>query len=202
MSTSRRKLIQNTVAVNIGCSCRRRTDLSTIFWPKPKSKLFTKSHPKSDLYNNSSSSSLEQASGASLDDSTITFSPTFDTTTTPQSSEAEDDSIFTTTATTRPPIKGFKRFDRIGGSVAVVKDSCDPYHDFRHSMLQMILEKEIYSREDLRKLLNCFLSLNSPYHHEIIVQAFTEIWNGVFSTDQKHWPLKHCVKGKPREFLM
>ncbi|KAK9122859.1 hypothetical protein Sjap_012461 [Stephania japonica] len=200
MSTSRRKLIQNTVAVNIGCSCRRRTDLSTIFWPRPKSKLFTKSHhPKSDLYNNSSSSSLEQASGASLDDSTnITLSPTFDATTTPQSSEAEYDPIFTT----KTPIKGFKGFDRIGGSVAVVKDSCDPYHDFRHSMLQMILEKEIYSREDLRELLNCFLSLNSPYHHEIIVQAFTEIWNGVFSTDQKHWPLKHFVKGKSREFLI
>ncbi|KAH7554146.1 hypothetical protein JRO89_XS12G0120100 [Xanthoceras sorbifolium] len=50
-----------------------------------------------------------------------------------------------------------------------------------HSMLQMILENEIYSKEDLKELLNCFLQLNSPYHHEIIVRAFTEIWNGVFS---------------------
>ncbi|KAJ0088760.1 hypothetical protein Patl1_32676 [Pistacia atlantica] len=48
-------------------------------------------------------------------------------------------------------------------------------------MLQMILEKEIYSKDDLKELLNCFLQLNSPYHHEIIVRAFTEIWNGVFS---------------------
>ncbi|KAF9661738.1 hypothetical protein SADUNF_Sadunf19G0099800 [Salix dunnii] len=34
----------------------------------------------------------------------------------------------------------FKRGD---GSVAVEKDSDDPYLDFRHSMLQMILEKQI-----------------------------------------------------------
>ncbi|KAK1287797.1 hypothetical protein QJS10_CPB19g00446 [Acorus calamus] len=44
----------------------------------------------------------------------------------------------------------------------------------------MIVEKEIYSFEELRELLDCFLSLNSPYHHELIVTAFMEIWNGVF----------------------
>ena len=49
-----------------------------------------------------------------------------------------------------------------GGSVAVEKDSDDPYLDFRHSMLQMILEKQIYSKDDLRQLLDCFLQLNSP----------------------------------------
>lgn len=71
---------------------------------------------------------------------------------------------------------------RIGGeSVAVEKDSDDPYLDFRQSMLQMILEKEIYSKDDLKELLHCFLQLNSPYYHGIIVRAFTEIWNGVFS---------------------
>ncbi|KAG4396500.1 hypothetical protein GLYMA_19G197800v4 [Glycine max] len=65
--------------------------------------------------------------------------------------------------------------------VAVEKDSDDPYLDFRHSMLQMILENEIYSKQDLRELLNCFLQLNSPHHHGVIVRAFTEIWNAVFS---------------------
>ncbi|KAF2307698.1 hypothetical protein GH714_030891 [Hevea brasiliensis] len=71
---------------------------------------------------------------------------------------------------------------RIGGeSLAVEKDSDDPYLDFRQSMLQMILEKEIYSKDDLRELLNCFLQLNSPYHHGIIVRAFTDIWDGVYS---------------------
>ncbi|KAF3442718.1 hypothetical protein FNV43_RR16635 [Rhamnella rubrinervis] len=74
-----------------------------------------------------------------------------------------------------------KALEELAESVAVEKDSDDPYLDFRHSMLQMILENEIYSKDDLRQLLNCFLQLNSPCHHGIIVRAFTEIWNGVFS---------------------
>uniref|UniRef100_A0A7N0VNE2 Transcription repressor n=1 Tax=Kalanchoe fedtschenkoi TaxID=63787 RepID=A0A7N0VNE2_KALFE len=43
------------------------------------------------------------------------------------------------------------------------------------SILQMILENEIYSKDDLRELLNCFLQLNEPYYHGIIIRAFTEI---------------------------
>ncbi|KAK4396576.1 Transcription repressor OFP6 [Sesamum angolense] len=79
-------------------------------------------------------------------------------------------------------LRAVQGFGRIGGaSVAVEKDSDDPYLDFRQSMLQMILEKEIYSKDDLKELLNCFLQLNSPYYHGIIVRAFTEIWNGVYS---------------------
>ncbi|KAJ6382445.1 hypothetical protein OIU77_030984 [Salix suchowensis] len=73
-------------------------------------------------------------------------------------------------------------FGHVGDeSVAIEKDSDDPYLDFRHSMLQMILEKQIYSKDDLRQLLDCFLQLNSPYCHGVIIKAFTEIWNGVFS---------------------
>ncbi|KAI7997152.1 Transcription repressor OFP6 [Camellia lanceoleosa] len=48
-------------------------------------------------------------------------------------------------------------------------------------MVEMIVAKEIYSRDDLRELLNCFLQLNSPNYHGIIVRAFTEIWDAVFS---------------------
>ncbi|KAL5976452.1 hypothetical protein ACLOJK_020785 [Asimina triloba] len=59
-------------------------------------------------------------------------------------------------------------------SVAVVKESKDPYLDFHHSMLQMIVEKEIYAQDDLRRLLHCFLSLNSPSNHPTIVHAFCD----------------------------
>lgn len=95
----------------------------------------------------------------------------------------------TTTATfsspTSPPepdeiksLRAVQGFGRLGGaSVAVEKDSDEPYHDFRRSMLQMILEKELYTKEDLKQLLNCFLQLNSPYYHPIIVRAFADIWN-------------------------
>nr|XP_016503783.1 PREDICTED: transcription repressor OFP4-like [Nicotiana tabacum] len=64
---------------------------------------------------------------------------------------------------------------KIHGSVVVVKDSSDPFQDFKKSMLQMIFEMEIYSPEDLKELLNCFLHLNSSSYHEIIIQAFLDI---------------------------
>lgn len=70
---------------------------------------------------------------------------------------------------------------KIFSSIAVEKDSDDPYQDFRHSMLQMIIKKEIYSKDDLQELLNCFLQLNSPCHHDVIIKAFKEIWDEVVS---------------------
>lgn len=69
---------------------------------------------------------------------------------------------------------------KVGESVAVVKSSEDPYNDFRDSMLEMILEKQIFQPNDLEKLLQCFLSLNSRQHHGVIVEAFKEIWGAIF----------------------
>ncbi|CAN6324736.1 unnamed protein product [Urochloa humidicola] len=70
---------------------------------------------------------------------------------------------------------------RVEESVAVVKESADPLGDFRRSMLQMIVEKEIVGGEELRELLHRFLSLNSPHHHHLILRAFAEIWEEVFA---------------------
>nr|GMC69392.1 transcription repressor OFP6-like [Ipomoea batatas] len=85
-------------------------------------------------------------------------------------------------------LRAVQGFGKIGGeSVAVEKDSDDPYLNFRHSMLQMILKKNIYSKDDLKELLNCFLLLNSPYYHGVIVCAFTKIWNSVFSVKPPCW---------------
>eukprot|EP00249_Psilotum_nudum_P008015 c20986_g1_i1 orf=162-2036(-) len=69
---------------------------------------------------------------------------------------------------------------RVCDSVAVVKSSRDPYFDFRDSMVNMILEKQIFESSDLEQLLQCFLSLNSLEHHDTIVRAFTEVWDAVF----------------------
>ncbi|KAF4374109.1 hypothetical protein G4B88_020501 [Cannabis sativa] len=63
--------------------------------------------------------------------------------------------------------------------IAVVKETNDPYYDFKQSMKQMIVEKEIYDNQDLKELLTCFLDLNSPSHGDVIVRAFTEIRNDV-----------------------
>ncbi|XP_030521053.2 transcription repressor OFP6-like [Rhodamnia argentea] len=70
---------------------------------------------------------------------------------------------------------------KITNSVAMAKESEDPYEDFKRSMLQMVFEKEIHSKHDLRELLNCFLQLNPPAHHDVISRAFAEIWNDVVS---------------------
>ncbi|XP_019180507.1 PREDICTED: transcription repressor OFP8-like [Ipomoea nil] len=67
-------------------------------------------------------------------------------------------------------------------SFAVVKRSSDPYGDFRASMLEMILEKQMFGAKDLEKLLECFLSLNSNHHHGVIIHVFTEICEALFST--------------------
>ncbi|KAG9155272.1 hypothetical protein Leryth_026579 [Lithospermum erythrorhizon] len=70
---------------------------------------------------------------------------------------------------------------RVKGSFAVVKRSSDPYNDFRTSMVEMIVEKQIFSAKDLENMLQCFLTLNSHHHHIIIVEVFMEIWETLFS---------------------
>ncbi|TYH44691.1 hypothetical protein ES332_D11G212500v1 [Gossypium tomentosum] len=70
---------------------------------------------------------------------------------------------------------------KVRESFAVVKKSEDPYKDFKRSMMEMILEKQLFEDEDLEQLLHCFLSLNSRHHHGTIVQAFAENWEALFS---------------------
>ncbi|CAK7334988.1 unnamed protein product [Dovyalis caffra] len=70
---------------------------------------------------------------------------------------------------------------KVKDSFAVVKSSSDPYNDFRKSMVEMIVEKQIFAAKDLEQLLQCFLSLNSYHHHKIIVEVFMEIWEALFS---------------------
>ncbi|MBA0715717.1 hypothetical protein Golax_014603, partial [Gossypium laxum] len=69
---------------------------------------------------------------------------------------------------------------KVRESFAVVKKSEDPYKDFKRSMMEMILEKQLFEDEDLEQLLHCFLSLNSRHHHGTIVQAFAENWEALF----------------------
>ncbi|KAE9597597.1 hypothetical protein Lal_00008553 [Lupinus albus] len=70
---------------------------------------------------------------------------------------------------------------KVKDTFAVVKHSSNPYNDFRTSMMEMIVEKQIFSPRDLQNLLQCFLSLNSSHHHKTIVEVFTEIWEALFS---------------------
>lgn len=136
-----------------GCGCRPKPTDIIEPQPKPKSSF---SDQKSSHLPSSSASSSDKLHGGDCTSTSFSYnvdaSPRY----------RNDDTTFS----------------KIQDSVAVVKNSDDPYEDFRQSMLQMIFEKEIYSRNDLQQLLDCFLKLNSPRHHQVIVQAFIEIWNG------------------------
>ncbi|XP_071742314.1 transcription repressor OFP8-like [Rutidosis leptorrhynchoides] len=77
------------------------------------------------------------------------------------------------------PIKGKGKI--VKDSVAIVKKSSNPHEDFRVSMLEMIVERQIFGTQDLENLLQCFLSLNSEEHHRVICDVFTEIWETLFS---------------------
>ncbi|XP_074311838.1 transcription repressor OFP6-like [Silene latifolia] len=156
MSSSKKKLFLNTVSVNLGCNCRR-PKLSSVFTPKPKSSK----PPKYQKHHNLSYSSSTNSSA---------------TTTTTWDKIGNSSSY---SPLSHP--SSVDGFGRVGPrSVAVEKESNDPYVDFRQSMLQMIVENEIYSKGELKELLNCFLQLNPPSLHGVIIRVFTEIWNGFF----------------------
>ncbi|NP_001311741.1 transcription repressor OFP7-like [Capsicum annuum] len=69
---------------------------------------------------------------------------------------------------------------KVKESFAIVKKSQDPYEDFKRSMMEMILEKEMFEKNELEQLLQCFLSLNGKHYHGVIVDAFSEIWGTLF----------------------
>ncbi|CAI9777825.1 unnamed protein product [Fraxinus pennsylvanica] len=70
---------------------------------------------------------------------------------------------------------------KVKESFVVEKRSTDPYEDFKESMLEMIMEKQMFDANELEQLVLCFLSLNSCQYHSVILKAFVEIWEELFS---------------------
>ncbi|CAI9755182.1 unnamed protein product [Fraxinus pennsylvanica] len=69
------------------------------------------------------------------------------------------------------PLEGSKVFD----SFAVVKSSFDPQRDFRDSMMEMIMEKDIRQQDELEELLACYLMFNCNDYHDLIIKVFRQI---------------------------
>ncbi|MCO5572189.1 hypothetical protein L7F22_025940 [Adiantum nelumboides] len=65
-------------------------------------------------------------------------------------------------------------------SFAMVKCSNNPSQDFKESMMEMVLHKKLQESLDLVELLQCYLSLNAPCYHDIIVKAFIDLWSDHF----------------------
>ncbi|KAI4322460.1 hypothetical protein L6164_022153 [Bauhinia variegata] len=170
MSPKKRSLIRTILTANGGCGCGKpkRSDVYEPT-PKPKPKISVSNpNPASSVTSSTTSGAEPNANGGDFEED-FTFT-TF--------SEAETDSK-------SPRFVLPKQSPKLNDSVAIEKDSENPYKDFRHSMLQMIFEKEIFSRPDLQDLLQCFLQLNSPSHHQLIVRAFNEICEQAFPSSTK-----------------
>ncbi|KAL0460013.1 UNVERIFIED_CONTAM: Transcription repressor OFP6 [Sesamum latifolium] len=167
------KLKSILLKANGGCGCAKKA--TDIVEPKPKPKSNASSSDQKSTH-------CPPSSGQSisiLDDedyTSTTFSVNIDDTSPQYCCRREQhEHDHTKNVSPYPEIQDTE----IQDTFAVVKDSDDPYQDFRQSMLQMIVEKQIYSSDDLQQLLHCFLQLNSPRHHEVILRAFMEIWNNV-----------------------
>ncbi|KAF8113340.1 hypothetical protein N665_0050s0001, partial [Sinapis alba] len=64
---------------------------------------------------------------------------------------------------------------KIDKSVTVAKESINPFQDYKNSINQMIDERDIETEDDLKELLRCFLDINPPPHHSLIVRAFVDV---------------------------
>ncbi|CAL5346454.1 unnamed protein product [Camellia sinensis] len=77
-------------------------------------------------------------------------------------------------------LPSFSAEGKVKDSFAVVKESMDPYEDFKASMMEMILAKQLFEMRDFEQLLECFLLLYSRHHYGVIVDAFSDIWKTIF----------------------
>jgi uncharacterized protein (TIGR01568 family) len=66
--------------------------------------------------------------------------------------------------------------EEVRWGLAVVKRSKDPYGDFRESMVEVIVGRQVFGAPELERLLESYLSLNAPRLHPVILQAFSDIW--------------------------
>nr|AGT16627.1 hypothetical protein SHCRBa_023_I14_F_100 [Saccharum hybrid cultivar R570] len=66
--------------------------------------------------------------------------------------------------------------EQVRKGLAVVKRSRDPYSDFRESMVEMIMGRQVFGAAELERLLRSYLSLNAPRFHPVILQAFSDVW--------------------------
>ncbi|XP_052203370.1 probable transcription repressor OFP9 [Diospyros lotus] len=64
--------------------------------------------------------------------------------------------------------------------VAMEKASYDPREDFRESIEEMIMANQLYEPNDLRRLLNCYVSMNSDEYRSVILEVFHEVCSNLF----------------------
>lgn len=180
MSSKGKGIIRSLFTPNISCGCRN-PKLTDIINPRPKPKVSSAYQNRNQMmlvnplssssgsWDRNGSTSRDKGDEVGKEDCTST---TFSLTSVASSSEGS--------GTHNNTITGCKTVSSnsvLGDSIAVEKHSINPYDDFQQSILQMIVQKQLYSKSDLQELLSCFLQLNSPLHHQTIIKAFTDLLN-------------------------
>lgn len=171
-SSSKRFLLRHPIVVDTGCSCRS-SKLSSFFSFSSSQRHRT---PKTPFFSTPSATTTTSQSDFSQEAPTTHQYFSFD-----DSQSSSPSPVNLQASSLRERKRRLKKKGAVEQSVAVVKESWNPYLDFRESMMAMIVEKEIYAWDSLCELLNQFLTLNSPDHHHHILRAFADIWNEVFS---------------------
>ncbi|XP_042385828.1 transcription repressor OFP8-like [Zingiber officinale] len=171
----RRKVhLRHPVVVDVGCNCRR-SRLASIFSFPSSSSASHSSSSKTKLKSTELSTTTATTAGAS------SWDPSFSSPSPPSPPAQQQPQPRRNRRRRRRP-RSKEEGRAAQESVAVVKETSEPYHEFKESMVQMIVEKEMYGWDDLNDLLHRFLSLNSPRHHHLILRAFADLWTGgVFS---------------------
>ncbi|MED6169187.1 hypothetical protein PIB30_019300 [Stylosanthes scabra] len=171
MSSNKKGIMRTLLSSNGGCGCGKQKP-SEVHQPAAK--------PKISIYQNTNPSTSSTTSDEDFTSTTISETEI-------HHQNHNDNKGIAANNVSSSSLKNHN--PKIVDSIAVEKESTDPYRDFRYSILQMIFEKEIFSESGLQELLQCFLELNSPCQHQIIVQAFMEICEETF-------PKKLC-EGEP-----
>lgn len=70
--------------------------------------------------------------------------------------------------------------------IAMDKRSYDPKGDFKMSIQEVIKSKRMEEPRELRSLLNCYMSVNSPEHRQVILEAFHEVCCTLFHCSREY----------------
>ncbi|KAK8971054.1 hypothetical protein KSP40_PGU016061 [Platanthera guangdongensis] len=185
-SASRRRFSMKhpAVVVDVGCGCNRRRKLSSLLsYFQRRTKLHPRGGAAAAAAHNSFSTSPSSGAATSLWASTGMTNSSSSFYSASHEDSAASPAVVPQQATEKAAEKRRRRSRKKRGdesavaeSVEVVKESSEPYADFKESMVQMIVENELYSSEDLNDLLHRFLVINSPRHHHVILRAFADLW--------------------------
>ncbi|XP_056685456.1 transcription repressor OFP4 [Spinacia oleracea] len=170
-----KKFLKNlTTHLGLGCGCsstNNSNNIAHVYEPKPilpipKPKPKPKPKPRSSTFSSSNdrsetctSTSSVVSSGPSNWHNCNQIIETMNASASASASRRWNNSCSSTSIST----------------TAVLMDSENPYEDFQKSMLEMIMENQIYCADELFQLLHCFLRLNSPTHHHLILCAFFQV---------------------------